>query len=99
MVVLELVLGIVIGPQVLHLAHSDAFIDFFSSLGSGMLFYFAGYEIDFERIEGKPLRLGAAGWALSLALAYGIGGALAAAGIVVSFLYTGSAMGQPRSAR
>ena len=29
---------------------------------------------------------------LSLALAYGIGGALAAAGIVVSFLYTGSAL-------
>ncbi len=91
-VVLELVLGIVIGPQVLHLAHSDAFIAFFSNLGLGMLFYFAGYEIDFERIGGKPLRLGAIGWALSLALAYGIGGALAAAGIVVSFLYTGSAM-------
>ena len=57
-----------------------------------MLFYFAGYEIDFERIEGKPLRLGAIGWGLSIALAYGIGGILAAAGIVVSFLYTGSAM-------
>lgn len=91
-VVLELVLGIVIGPQALDLAHSDAFITFFSNLGLGMLFYFAGYEIDFGRIEGKPLRLGAIGWGLSVALAYGIGGALAAAGIVVSFLYTGSAM-------
>jgi Kef-type K+ transport system membrane component KefB len=91
-VVLELVLGIVIGPQVLHLAHSDRFIAFFSNLGLGMLFYFAGYEIDFGRIEGKPLKLGAIGWGLSVALAYGIGGALAAAGIVVSFLYTGSAM-------
>jgi Kef-type K+ transport system membrane component KefB len=91
-VVLELVLGIAIGPQVLHLAHSDDFIAFFSNLGLGMLFYFAGYEIDFNRIEGKPLKLGAAGWALSVALAYGIGGVLAAAGIVVSFLYTGSAM-------
>jgi Kef-type K+ transport system membrane component KefB len=57
-----------------------------------MLFYFAGYEIDFERIRGAPLKLGALGWALSVALAYGIGGALAAAGIVVSFLYTGSAL-------
>ncbi len=91
-VVLELVLGIAIGPQVLDLAHSDAFITFFSNLGLGMLFYFAGYEIDFQRIEGKPLRLGAIGWGLSVALAYGIGGALAAAGIIVSFLYTGSAM-------
>ena len=56
-VVLELILGIAIGPQVLHLAHSDDFIAFFSNLGLGMLFYFAGYEIDFDRIGGKPLRL------------------------------------------
>ena len=81
-----------IGPQVLDLAHTDNFIDFFSNLGLGMLFFFAGYEIDFERIKGRPLKLGAWGWLLSVALAYGIGGALAAAGIVVSFLYTGSAM-------
>jgi len=91
-VVLELILGILIGPEVLGLAHSSDFIDFFSNLGLGMLFYFAGYEIDFERIRGAPLKLGTLGWALSVAIAYGIGGALAAAGIVVSFLYTGSAL-------
>jgi Kef-type K+ transport system membrane component KefB len=91
-VVLELVLGIAIGPQVLDFAHSSDFIDFFSNLGLGMLFYFAGYEIDFERIKGTPLKLGALGWALSVGLAYGIGGLLAIAGIVVSFLYTGSAL-------
>ncbi|MFI5028677.1 MAG: cation:proton antiporter [Solirubrobacterales bacterium] len=91
-VVLELFMGIVIGPQVLDFAHSDNFIQFFSNLGLGMLFYFAGYEIDFERIKGKPMKFGAWGWLISVALAYGIGGVLAAAGIVVSFLYTGSAM-------
>jgi Kef-type K+ transport system membrane component KefB len=91
-VVLELMLGILIGPEVLDLAHSSAFIDFFSNLGLGMLFYFAGYEIDFERIRGAPMKLGALGWAMSVGLAYGIGGILAAAGIVVSFLYTGSAI-------
>ena len=91
-VVVELILGIVVGPQVLGLAEPDEFIDFFSNLGLGMLFFFAGYEIDFERIRGKPLTLGAWGWALSLVLAYGIGGALAAAGVVLSFLYTGSAL-------
>lgn len=91
-VVVELLLGILIGPQVLDLAGTDSFIEFFSNLGLGMLFFFAGYEIDFERIKGRPLELGALGWALSVALAYGIGGALAAAGIVLSFLYTGSAM-------
>jgi Kef-type K+ transport system membrane component KefB len=91
-VVIELLLGILVGPQVLDLAGTDSFIEFFSNLGLGMLFFFAGYEIDFERIKGRPLELGALGWALSVALAYGIGGALAAAGIVLSFLYTGSAM-------
>jgi Kef-type K+ transport system membrane component KefB len=91
-VVLELILGIVVGPEVLGLAHSDEFVEFFSNLGLGMLFFFAGYEIDFDRIKGKPMKLGALGWALSVALAYGLGGILAAAGVVVSFLYTGSAM-------
>jgi Kef-type K+ transport system membrane component KefB len=91
-VVVELLLGILIGPQVFDIAGTDGFIEFFSNLGLGMLFFFAGYEIDFERIEGRPLRLGAWGWLLSIALAYGIGGVLAATGIVLSFLYTGSAM-------
>lgn len=91
-VVVELLLGIVVGPEVLDLAKTDDFIDFFSNLGLGMLFFFAGYEIDFERIKGTPLKLGAWGWLLSVALAYGLGGILAAAGIILSFLYTGSAM-------
>ena len=56
-----------------------------------MLFFFAGYEIDFDRIKGRSLELGLLGWGLSLALAYGVGGLLAAAGIVLSLLYTGSA--------
>jgi Kef-type K+ transport system membrane component KefB len=91
-VVLELMMGILIGPHVLGLAHVDQFTEFFSNLGLGMLFFFAGYEIDFERIKGTPLELGAWGWVLSVGLAFAIGGALAGLGIVVSFLYTGAAM-------
>ena len=91
-VVVELIAGILIGPEVLGLAHSDDFVEFFANLGLGMLFFFAGYEIDFERIKGTPMRLGAFGWLFSVLLAYSLGGLLAAAGIVVSFLYTGSAM-------
>jgi Kef-type K+ transport system membrane component KefB len=90
-VVAELLLGVVIGPQVLGLDVSD-FMTFFASLGLGMLFFFAGYEIDLHRIAGLPLRLGAVGWIVSLTIAYGIGGILAAAGIVLSLLYTGSAL-------
>ena len=90
-VVVELLLGVLIGPQIAGLAVTD-FISFFSALGLGMLFFFAGYEIDLKRISGTPLRLATLGWGLSLVLAYSIGGALAAAGIVLSFLYTGSAL-------
>ncbi len=91
-VVLELMLGILIGPHVLQIAHVDSFTEFFSDLGLGMLFFFAGYEIDFQRIKGKPMDLGGLGWLLSVALAFGIGGLLAGAGVIVSFLYTGAAM-------
>jgi Kef-type K+ transport system membrane component KefB len=91
-VVLELLLGMVIGPDLLGLAKGDPFIDFFASLGLGMLFFFAGYEIDFERIRGEPLKLAVVGWIISLALAYTVGGILAAAGIVLSLLFTGSAI-------
>ena len=87
----ELLLGVVIGPQVLGLDVTE-FMTFFASLGLGMLFFFAGYEIDLKRIAGLPLRLAAVGWLISLTLAYGIGGILAWAGIVVSLLYTGSAL-------
>jgi Kef-type K+ transport system membrane component KefB len=90
-VVIELLLGVVIGPQVLGLDTSE-FLEFFSSLGLGMLFFFAGYELDLGRIAGHPLRLAALGWAMSLALAYTIGGVLAATGVVLSLLYTGSAL-------
>lgn len=91
-VVLELILGIVVGPEVLNLAQPDDFIEFFASLGLGMLFFFAGYEIDLERIRGVPLKLAAVGWIISLALAYALGGILAALGIVISLLFVGTAM-------
>jgi len=91
-VVLELLLGIAIGPEVLELAEGSDFVDFFSNLGLGMLFFFAGYEIDFDRIKGKPIKLGGLGWLLSIGLAYGVGALLELTGVVVSFLYVGSAM-------
>jgi Kef-type K+ transport system membrane component KefB len=91
-VVVELGLGVLIGPQVLGLAGVDDFTRFFADLGLGMLFFFAGYEIDIERIRGRPLRLAAVGWLLSLAIAYALGGLLAALGIVLSLVFVGSAL-------
>src|SRR4051812_21964584 len=91
-VVVELLLGILVGPEVAGIAHLDPATEFFGNLGLGMLFFFAGYEIDFERVRGQPLRLGFTGWVISLALAYALAGALEAGDVVVSGLYTGSAI-------
>jgi Kef-type K+ transport system membrane component KefB len=91
-VVVELLLGVLVGPAGLALGHVDAFMEFFSSLGLGMLFFFAGYEIDLRRIKGQPLVLALLAWLLSLGLAYTVGGVLAQLGIVLSLLYTGSAL-------
>jgi Kef-type K+ transport system membrane component KefB len=91
-VVIEILLGIVIGPEVLGIAEEDEFIEFFANLGLGMLFFFAGYEIEFDRIRGEPLRLAAIGWVISLGLAYTLGGLLALAGVVLSLVFVGSAM-------
>jgi Kef-type K+ transport system membrane component KefB len=91
-VVVELGLGILIGPHVFEIAAEDEFIEFFSNLGLGMLFFFAGYEIDFERIKGEPLKLGAWGWGLSILIAHAFGATLAATGLVDSARYTSTAM-------
>jgi Kef-type K+ transport system membrane component KefB len=90
-VVIELVAGVIIGPHVLGLQPDDV-ISFFSDLGLALLFFFAGYEIDLHRISGEPLALGLAGWLVSLAIAYSVAGLLALDNIVLSDLYTGSAL-------
>ena len=91
-VVVELGLGILVGPHVLDIAAEDSFIEFFSNLGLGMLFFFAGYEIDFERIKGEPLKLGIWGWVISVVFAHVFGAALELSGLVVSALYVSTAM-------
>lgn len=74
-VVAEIALGILVGPELLGLAESDDFIEALSTFGLAFLFFLAGMEIDFERIRGAPVTRGVTGWLLSLA----IGGALALA--------------------
>ena len=65
-VVLEILLGIMIGPQVLHWAEVVPIIDAFSQLGLALLMFLAGFEADPARIKGRPLNLAVAGWAVHL---------------------------------
>ena len=61
-VVMEILLGIVVGPDVLDLAQTDPFIDTLSSMGLAALFFLAGAEIDLPAIRGAPMRLAGLGW-------------------------------------
>lgn len=91
-VVIELLLGVLVGPQVLGLAEPSDILKVFSQLGLGFLFFFAGYEIRLGQIKGAPLRMAGRGWMLSMLIAYCAAALLHVSGVVESTLLTGSAM-------
>ncbi len=91
-IVLEIGLGILIGPQLLGWAEVDPVIDFLSEFGVLFLFFLAGMEIEFNRIKGRPATLGATGWLASLVIAMLAGGVLAATDQIVDPLYVGAAI-------
>jgi Kef-type K+ transport system membrane component KefB len=81
-VVIELLLGVAIGPQGLGLASATTgALPSFATLGLAFLFFIAGLEIDLPAIRGKPLRVAFAGWMCGLALALAIAFAMRAAGL------------------
>jgi Kef-type K+ transport system membrane component KefB len=68
-VVLEVFLGILIGPHVFNLANLDGMIGTLGELGLTFLLFMVGLEIDFDKIRGRPLSLAAGGWFLSFFVA------------------------------
>jgi Kef-type K+ transport system membrane component KefB len=88
-VVLELVLGIVVGPQVLELAKTGGIVDTLATFGLAFLFFLAGLEINFDRVRGRPLELATVGWLASAALGFGIAAILQSEGKVISTLVIG----------
>ncbi|MGZ8918980.1 MAG: cation:proton antiporter [Methylobacter sp.] len=68
-VVLEIFLGILIGPHVFNLASPDGMSGTLGVLGLTFLLFIVGLEIDFDRIRGRPLTLAVGGWFLSLSVA------------------------------
>jgi Kef-type K+ transport system membrane component KefB len=83
-VVLEILLGIAIGPQALGWARLDAPVAVLALVGLSFLLLLAGIEIDVARLRGRVLRRTAAGFALSFGLAALVGLALGAVGLVSS---------------
>jgi len=91
-IVLEIVLGIVIGPQVLGWVSIDTPIQVMSLVGLAFLLLLAGLEVEYERFRGRLLRLTALGYAISFGLALLIGLGLYASGLVKSPLLVGIAL-------
>jgi Kef-type K+ transport system membrane component KefB len=67
-VVLEVLLGIAIGPHVLKLVQFDGFVETMFAFGMAATLFMGGMELDFADIRGRPMFLAAGGWTLSVLL-------------------------------
>ncbi|MDX6535736.1 MAG: hypothetical protein QOD37_77 [Gaiellales bacterium] len=83
-IVLEILIGIAIGPQGLGWAKVDEPVTVMSTLGLAFLLLLAGLEIDFARLRGRLLRLTLVSYAASFGLAIAVGLGLRAADLVKS---------------
>ena len=81
-VVLEIVLGVAVGPSALGWLEVDLGVQIVALIGLAMLLFLAGLEVDLAALRGGLLPLALAGYALSLLLGWVIGLSLDAAGWV-----------------
>jgi Kef-type K+ transport system membrane component KefB len=80
-VVLEIVLGILIGPEALGWATEVDAVQFLSNFGLAMLFFFAGLEVVEKHVPTRSIVRGSLGWAVSIVLGIAIGYLLHALGL------------------
>lgn len=73
-VVVEILLGVALGPAGLGILRVDAAVAFMSFLGVLFLLFLAGLELDLQQLRGRPLRVGTVGFVISFAIA--VAGAL-----------------------
>jgi Kef-type K+ transport system membrane component KefB len=97
-IVIQIGFGILLGPYVFNLAHMDDVVTGLSDLGLTFLIFLAGYELDLNKIRGKPLQLATAGWGISLVIGLGVAFALVSQGlardtVVVGLAITTTALG------
>lgn len=83
-VVVEIVLGIIVGPQVLGWARVDDAVAVLSVIGLAFLLFLCGLDVDLDRLRGRVLSLAAWSFSLSLVLALIVGFTLDLAGLVRS---------------
>jgi Kef-type K+ transport system membrane component KefB len=86
-IVLEIVLGIVIGPAGLGWVEIDLPVQILSLIGLAFLLFLAGLEIDLQRLRGRVLRVTALGFAVSFVIGIVVGLGLQAGDFVKSPLF------------
>jgi len=96
-IVLEIVLGIVIGPSGLGWVKPDAAVSILALIGLAFLLFLSGLEIDVDRLRGRIVTLTALGFAVSFVNAILIGIAFRAGGLVKSPLFVAIVLVGPRS--
>ncbi|MFI5985751.1 cation:proton antiporter [Streptomyces sp. NPDC051555] len=92
LVIFEILLGLLVGPDVLGWAAPGPVIDVLGQLGLAMLMFLAGYEIQFDRIGGATLRRSGGAWLIALALGLTAGTLLAHGGGFDKGVYVGTAL-------
>jgi len=86
-IVLEIVLGIVIGPSGLGWVTPDLPVSILALVGLAFLLFLSGLEIDLQRLRGRILKLTALGFVVSFVIALVVGLGLQAGGFVKSPLF------------
>jgi Kef-type K+ transport system membrane component KefB len=81
-IVLELVGGIIVGPDGIDIASSTPPVEVFSTVGLACLLFLAGREIQVDKLRGPLLTTSIAGFAISFVLAFGAASVFHAVGLV-----------------
>jgi Kef-type K+ transport system membrane component KefB len=83
-VVLEIVAGVVLGPDVLGVVGADLPVQVLAVIGLAFLLFTVGLELDVRTLRGTALRLSIVGYGVSLVLGTGVGLLAEASGWVTS---------------
>ncbi len=88
-VVIQIALGIILGPYVLALAHPSSVVNALSDFGLTYLMFLAGTELDLATMRGGHLGRAATAWVASLLLSLGVGAVLASTRLVIDSVVVG----------
>src|SRR5580692_5851845 len=88
-VVIQIVLGIILGPYVLALAHPNSVVTALSDFGLTYLMFLAGTELDLATMRRGHLGRAGCAWVASLLIALGVGAVLASTHLVLDSVVVG----------